>query len=260
MITQITRVTDVCDFVFADWPAPANVSALTSTRGNGFSIGSWASLNLADHVGDDPRAVRRNRESLARALDLPGAPRWLQQVHGCEVIDARDAARIADAAYADGPGVVCAVLTADCLPVTLCDRTGREVAVAHCGWRGLAAGVLRATIRRFRASPDQLLAWLGPAIGPAAFEVGAEVREQFLRHAACAEHAHAIDTAFIPSLRNASRLQADLYALARAECGALGIGSVHGGGFCTYADARRFFSFRRDGATGRMATLIWIRE
>lgn len=251
---------DPLDFLGADWPAPSTVHALTTTRANGVSEGPWRSLNLADHVGDDPGAVRRNRIALQRALALPAAPQWLQQVHGCAVAEAGTDGNVptADACYTDRPGVVCAVLTADCLPVTLSDRAGREVAAVHCGWRGLAGGVLRATVARFRAPATELIAWMGPAIGPDAFEVGGEVRAAFLAAARSASQRDAVAAAFVPSPRAPGKLLADLYALARAECAALGVASVHGGGLCTVADAARFYSYRRDGVTGRMATLVWI--
>ena len=251
-------MTESIGCVRADWPAASAVSALTTTRASGSSVGPWSSLNLAVHVGDEAATVQRNREHLVRALDLPAAPQWLDQVHGCEVVRAAvdGVVRTADAAYTDRTGVVCAVLTADCLPIAICDRAGREVAIAHGGWRGLAGGVLRASVAHFRAPMAELLVWLGPAIGPGAFEVGVEVREAFLASALGVEHSAAIDASFRP-LPNGKFL-ADLYSLAGAECRALGIGSVHGGGFCTYTDAARVYSFRRDGHTGRMATLIWI--
>jgi polyphenol oxidase len=254
-------MSDAAGFLTADWPAPAHICALCTTRGNGFSSGAWRALNLADHVGDDPSAVAKNRQWLARELALPSPPQWLNQVHGCAVIDAASdgVVRVGDAAYSDHAGIVCAVLTADCLPVALCDRAGTQVAVAHCGWRGLAAGVLRATVTRFRARPEDMLAWLGPAIGPRAFEVGADVRDEFLRTAVDAAHAFAIEAAFLPQPHSAGKFLADLYALARAECHAMRIDTVHGGGFCTVEDSARFYSYRRDGVTGRMATLIWIR-
>ncbi|MBK1692233.1 hypothetical protein CKO33_08635 [Ectothiorhodospira mobilis] len=234
------------------WPAPAGVRAVVTTRSGGVSRPPFQELNLALHTGDDPQAVRENRRHLVRALGLPGEPVWLEQVHGTTVAEAAevtpDAIR-ADAAIARRPGVVCAVLTADCLPVCLCDRAGEEVAVAHAGWRGLAAGVLEATVAAFTRPPEALLAWLGPAIGPAAFEVGPEVRRAFVQQdpgMACA---------FTPA--RGDRWLADLQALARARLIACGVGEVHGMTACTHGEAGRFFSYRRDGRTGRMATLIW---
>ncbi len=243
-------------FIAAGWPAPACVNACVSTRRGGCSTGPWASFNLGAHVGDDPLAVARNRALLAATLALSAAPQWLDQVHGCTVVEARNDGRLlsADASWTATPGVVCAVLTADCLPVLLTDRAGTEVAAVHCGWRGLATGVLEAAARRLSAPRDELLAWLGPAIGPLAFEVGAEVRAAFL--ARCDDSA--VRVAFTPQHDGASRYHADLYTLARAELARLGVGQVHGGGWCTYREPESFYSYRRDGVCGRMASLIWI--
>ncbi len=239
-------------FISPDWPAPTNVRAFSTTRAGGVSRGPYASFNLGDHVGDDPAAVARNRELLRAALQLPAEPVWLRQVHGTRVIDAaqEDAHGEADGAWSAQPGAVCAVLTADCLPVVLCDRTGTRVAALHAGWRGLAAGVIEQGVRALGGAPDELLAWLGPAIGPRAFEVGPEVRTAFVSHDAAAAGA------FAPG--GDGRYLADLYALARLRLGALGVTGIHGGGFCTVTDRERFFSFRRDGSCGRMATLIWL--
>lgn len=240
------------DIIRPDWPAPANVRAAVTTRAGGVSAGAYASLNLGDHVGDDPGAVAENRARLVRALGLPAEPCWLRQVHGTCALDA--AASItgceADAAFAALPGVVCAVLTADCLPVLFCDRAGTRVAAAHAGWRGLAAGVLEHTADALGAAPEDILAWLGPAIGPDAFEVGGEVRAAFLAQDPTAAGA------FRPS--RDGRWLADLYALARHRLMRHGVAAVHGGGWCTHRDAARFYSFRRDGVTGRMASLVWL--
>ncbi len=243
-------------FIAPDWPAPARVHACVSTRYGGFSTGPWAAFNLATHVGDDPRTVARNRERLRAALALPAEPQWLEQVHGCEVVEAAagGAPVRADACWSAAAGVVCAVLTADCLPVLLCDRAGSTVAAVHCGWRGLAHGVLAAAIRRLPVPAGELLAWLGPAIGPRAFEVGAEVRTAFLE---CHDHASVRD-AFVPLCDGAARYHADLYALARAELARLGVRRVYGGGWCTHATPELFWSYRRDGVCGRMASLVWI--
>ncbi len=242
----------VHDWLVPDWPAPRGVRAVTTTRHGGVSRGPWRSMNPADHVGDDAAAVAANRARLHSALALPAEPVWLQQVHGIEVIDAARAGGRprADAAWSAQPGIVCAVLTADCLPVLLADRTGCCVAVAHAGWRGLAAGVLEATVRHVPAPAQQLLAWLGPAIGPAAFEVGAEVRDTFV-----AQDARAA-SAFTPGAD--ARWFADLYRLARQRLAACGVTAVYGGGGCTFRDSERFYSYRRDGITGRMATLVWL--
>lgn len=236
-----------------DWPAPGHVRVLSTLRGGGVSGGGYASLNLAAHVGDRAEAVAANRRLLREAARLPAEPLWLEQVHGTAVT--RHAGPVAgppqaDAAVSFAPGCVCAVMTADCLPVVFADRAGTRVGVAHAGWRGLVGGVLQATIAALAVAPADLHAWLGPAIGPAAFEVGPEVREAYLGRvpgsAAC----------FAP--HGQGRYLADLYGLARLVLEAAGVQSVHGGSWCTHADAQRFFSYRRDGVTGRMATLAWL--
>ena len=239
------------DWLLPDWPAAVNVRAVCTTRVGGCSRGAFASLNLAAHVGDDPDDVARNRTQLRAVLDLPGEPAWLEQVHGSEVIGARGPQpRRADASFARAAGVVCAVLTADCLPVLLCDTAGSRVAAAHAGWRGLAAGVLENTVAALNA-PD-LMAWLGPAIGQQAFEVGAEVRQAFVApHPDCA-------AAFAQA--GGGKWRADLYELARLALRRAGVREIYGGGWCTYGEPERFFSYRRDGATGRMASLIWLNE
>jgi YfiH family protein len=238
-----------------DWPAPPGVRAVSTTRLGGVSAGPFRSLNLGDHVGDDPRAVTCNRERLRAALELPEEPRWLAQVHGCDVADAgRDPPGCrADASAAFEAGRVCAVLTADCLPLLMTDRAGTRVAAVHAGWRGLAHGVVEAAVARLAVAPGELLCWLGPAIGPEAFEVGDEVRECFLR-----TQGDAATEAFRPTPEGT--WLADLYALARLRLADAGVASVHGGGLCTYGDGERFFSYRRDGVTGRMASLVWIEE
>ena len=293
------------EWIEAEWPAPPWVRALTTTRLGGVSQGVYAALNLGDHVGDDPDRVAVNRERLRRMLNLPAEPYWLRQVHGCEVSAVPSAILTqpceADAAIAWGPDQVCAVLTADCLPVLLTDRAGTRVAAVHAGWRGLAAGVIEAAVARLGVRPTALLAWLGPAIGPGAFEVGAEVREAFLAQdqAAAVAFSPRVPTPFTgwepdsgqakglmmerkgvreepltPEHRpvNARRAaiphpavgfepgkwQTDLYHLARLRLARLGVSAVWGGGLCTYQDSRRFYSYRRDGVTGRMASLIWI--
>jgi len=234
-----------------DWPAPARVRAFVTFRTGGVSAGAYASLNLGTHVGDDPEAVAENRRRVAARLALPSEPRWLEQVHGTTVLDLdRDALAPADGAVTAQPGVVCAVLTADCLPVLLTDRGGNRVGVAHAGWRGLAAGVVENAVAALGTSPAEILAWLGPAIGPRAFEVGDEVRAAFA--AAGFETARA----FVPNARG--RWQADLYALARQSLARAGVTAVYGGGACTYADAERFFSHRREAPCGRMASLVWL--
>lgn len=236
-------------WIVPDWPAPHGVRALVTTRGGGVSTGPFASLNLAAHVGDDAVAVAENRRRL-RAL-LPAEPRWLTQVHGARVVDAPTASAgvEADAAVASRKNAVCAVLTADCLPVLLCEEEGAVVAAAHAGWRGLAGGVLEATVGAMAAPPERLLADLGPAIGPQSFEVGPEVREAFLARSAEAS------SAFVAS--GEGKFLADLYLLATQRLHALGVRHVFGGGRCTVREATEFYSYRRDRTTGRMASLIW---
>lgn len=215
------------------------------------SAAPYAELNLGDHVGDTEPAVAENRRRLREALALPGEPDWLQQVHGSRaVVAGRERNCEADASFADRPGVVCAVLTADCLPVLFCDRAGTRVAAAHAGWRGLQAGILERAVERFTGDRSDILAWLGPAIGPEAFEVGEEVRDAFLTEDPGAA------AAFRPSADG--RWLADLYTLARRRLERAGVGAVFGGGWCTFTDAEHFYSYRRDGTTGRMAALVWL--
>lgn len=242
------------DWIIPDWPVPASVRALSTTRRGGYSQPPYDGLNLGTHVGDEAGAVARNRKLLIQQCALPSEPLWLEQVHGIEVVDAATAPPLtrADGAYSRRAGVVCAVMTADCLPILLCDRHGRQVAAIHAGWRGLASGVIEAAVSKMEAPASRLMAWLGPAIGPLAFEVGSEVREQFLAHDRRAE------TAFKQSSRG--RWLADIYRLARQRLEALGLYQLYGGRWCTYSDARRFYSYRRDGVTGRMATLIWLQQ
>ncbi len=239
------------DFITPDWPAPPNVQAIQTTRCGGVSIAPYANLNLGDHVGDDPSAVAENRRLLL--THLPGEPVWLKQVHGTHCLDAATAVAgaEADAAFTRQPGVVCAVMTADCLPVLLCDVAGTVVAAAHAGWRGLVAGVLEQTVAAMNVPADQLIAWLGPAIGPQHFEVGDDVRMAFLN-----QHPHN-EFAFSPKTNG--KCLCDLYALARLRLEAIGLRRITSADFCTAGDPDRFFSYRRDGTTGRMATLIWRR-
>lgn len=239
------------DWLEPDWPAPMNVKALVTTRNGGVSTGPYASLNLGLHVGDSPLAVERNR-ALLRAC-LPAEPLWLDQVHGTAVGDAgSDSGPIcADAAVATTPGAVCAIMTADCLPVLFCNERGTVVAAAHAGWRGLAAGVLDATVARMGEPPHSVLAWLGPAIGARAFEVGDDVRDQFVGQDAAAA------AAFCPA-GAPGKWMADLFMLARLRLRRLGIERVYGGEICTYFSPTRFFSYRRDGTTGRFASVVWL--
>lgn len=238
-----------------DWPVPPQVRAAVTLRGGGVSRPPFDTLNLATHAGDDPLAVAENRRRLRNALALPGEPAWLSQRHGREVARLTEASVEADPPQADAavtraPGRICAIQVADCMPVLLAARDGTAVGAAHVGWRGLAAGVLEATVRAIQIDPEGLLAWLGPAIGPLHFEVGEEVRTALLE----------VDpeggSAFTSNARG--RWQCDLYALARRRLRSLGVRDVTGGGWDTYAQAGEFFSYRRDGRCGRMAALVWI--
>ena len=237
------------DWLTPDWPAPVWVKACITTRSGGISSAPFDSFNLGAHVDDDPVAVTKNRQRLISQLGCK--PAWLRQVHGVAVVPAEPGEVLeADASWTATPGVACTVMTADCLPVLFCDRAGSRVAAAHAGWRGLAGGVLEATLDALAVAPEDVLAWLGPAIGPHAFEVGAEVREAFM-----ATHPQAAE-AFVASV-NPDRYMADIYQLARIRLAARGVTAVYGGGFCTYSDPR-FYSYRRAAQTGRFASLIWL--
>ncbi len=237
------------DWIEADWPSPAGIIAGTTTRRGGVSDGAYRSMNLGAHVGDEPDRVAGNRRRFVADCDLATEPDWLTQVHGTAVRVAGAAAPVeADAAIASEPGAIVAVLTADCLPILLCADSGDEFAAIHAGWRGLAAGIVTTTLSRMDTPPARLLAWLGPAISQPAFEVGDEVRAAFV-----AAHAGA-EACFLPNERG--RWQADLYALAGRMLGAAGVDAVYGGGLCTFGDAERFFSYRRDGQCGRMASFV----
>lgn len=239
-------------FLRPGWPAPANVRAATTMRADGASAAPYASLNLGDHVGDRISAVTENRRRMRAALDLPSEPVWLKQVHGIHVVDAAtvSAGTTADGAYTANGGVVCAILTADCLPIFICNRAGTEVALLHAGWRGLVNGIIAKGLERFRAPATELLVWLGPAIGPAAYEVGEELRQIFVAHDANAAEI------FRPGVRG--KWYMDLYAAARQRLIAQGVRVISGGDYCTASQENLFFSHRRDGVTGRMASLIWL--
>jgi len=237
------------DWLTPDWPAPVWVKACITTRNGGISAAPFDSFNLGEHVGDDPVAVTKNRQRLISQLGCK--PAWLRQVHGVAVVPAEPGEVLeADASWTATPGIACTVMTADCLPVLFCDRAGSRVAAAHAGWRGLAGGVLEATLDALAMAPEDVLVWLGPAIGTHAFEVGAEVREAFM-----AVHPQAAE-AFVASV-NPDRYMADIYQLARIRLAARGVTAVYGGGFCTYSDPR-FYSYRRAAQTGRFASLIWL--
>ncbi len=239
------------DWIRPDWPAPSRVRALSTTRSGGVGLAPCDSLNLGLHVGDDPATVVANRARL-RCI-VPTEPCWLNQVHGTAVVDVAAAVGVpdADGAVSRTGGAVCAVMTADCLPLLLCDRAGTVVGAAHAGWRGLLGGVIEATVAAMQVAPSEILVWLGPAIGPQAFEVGDEVRAAFVVADRRAE------AAFLPAGRPGKWL-ADLYLLARQRLSAVGVVGIYGGSRCTFSEPDRFFSYRRDGVTGRMASLVWL--
>lgn len=240
--------------IIPDWPVPPGVSAAFTLRTGGVSRPPFDSFNVASHVGDEPGAVEENRAHLRAALGLPAEPAWLAQVHGCRVVDLDAEGAGGSPPQADGSvtrtaGRICAIQVADCMPVLLASEDGTALGAAHAGWRGLAGGVLEAVVRAMRVPPGALLAWLGPAIGQRHFEVGEEVRAAFLAADPRAE------VAFTANPRG--RWQCDLHGLARQRLATLGVRRIHGGAWCTYADAGRFFSYRRDGQCGRMAALLW---
>ncbi|WP_313044356.1 peptidoglycan editing factor PgeF [Pseudomonas sp.] len=237
------------DWLIPDWPAPARVKACVTTRAGGVSLAPFDSLNLGDHVEDSLEAVLENRRRLSDAFDIQ--PAWLRQVHGTQVVEADPGRTVeADGSWTSTAGIACTSMTADCLPALFCNRAGTRVAAAHAGWRGLAAGVMEAAFESLDSAPADVLVWLGPAIGPQAFEVGPEVREVFM------QQLPATAEAFVPS-HNAGKFMADIYQLARLRLGVRGVSAVYGGGLCTVTDPR-FFSYRRSPRTGRFASLIWL--
>ncbi len=242
-----------------DWPAPENIVALTTTRCGGASTKAFDSFNLALHVDDTEQAVLRNRAYLEQHCEGLTQVQWLEQVHGISVVEAGSPdTPVADGCYTRDAGLACAIMTADCLPLLFCDERGEQVAAAHAGWRGLQAGVIEETVATFVSSPQHLLVWLGPAISQACFEVGAEVRAVFLAAAGTANgDSEATDRAFLPNKDNPGHYFANLYQLARLRLRALGITRIYGGNECTFTDRQRFYSYRRDGLTGRMASLIY---
>ncbi|SEQ51663.1 conserved hypothetical protein [Ectothiorhodospira magna] len=240
------------ELIYPAWPAPTGVCAVSTTRHGGISASPFHSLNLGLHTGDDPEAVHHNRHLLRHHLALPQDPCWLEQKHGIHVVEAGQyqTPPAADAVVAFAPGPACVVMTADCLPVLFCDSAGSRVGAAHAGWRGLANGVLEATVQALDCPPGELLAWLGPCIGADAFEVGDEVRQTFL------QQAPATRQAFVPS--PTGRWLADLQQLARHRLTACGVARITAEPACTFRDRHRFYSYRRDGRCGRMASLIWL--
>lgn len=230
-----------------------------STRSGGVSLPPYASNNLGLHVGDDPAHVAANRARLVLDLGLGSSPQWLEQIHGVKVVNAKGdgVVRTADGSYSNQRGQACLVMTADCLPILVCDKRGTQVAALHCGWRSLAKGICARAVQKFSAKPDDLIAYLGPAISQAFFEVGVDVLEAFFKSARNTQHADAIAQAFT-SAQRPLHFYADIYTLARAELNALGVTAIYGGDYCTYADEARFYSYRRDKTTGRMASLVWL--
>jgi polyphenol oxidase len=238
----------------AEWVLQApSVTAFCTTRAGGVSEGGFASLNLADHVQDNPQAVAKNRQLLKQQLALPAEPDWLKQTHSIDVIDLdHSASREGDAAYCSSPGRIAVVMTADCLPVLFCNTAGSEVAAAHAGWRGLVNGILEQTVAAMNSENGQIMAWLGPAIGPAKFEVGNEVRAQFIEQDA--------EAASCFSQNRPGHYLADLYSLARIRLYKAGVTLISGGKFCTFSEHERFFSYRRENVTGRQASMIYINK
>ncbi len=242
-------------FLTPEWPLPDNVQALTTTRLGGVSHHPFGAFNLGAHVSDVAELVVQNRSKLAEQCRLPeNALQWLNQTHGILVCEAEPDAiiREADASYSSSQGVACVIMTADCLPVLLCDKQGRQVAAVHAGWRSLAGGIIEATLATF-PNPLDVTAWLGPAISPTAFEVGKDVIDAF-----CTNFPESAENAFSPHPNNPDKWLADLYLLARIRLQSQGVTAIYGGDFCTFNDESRFYSYRRDGQTGRMASLIWL--
>lgn len=249
------------DYLIPDWPAPAQVRSCITTRVGGHSPAPYASNNMGLHVGDDAENVQQNRRTVCTSLNLAKSPQWLEQIHGVKVVTAKSDSlvRTADGSYSDEVGQACVVMTADCLPLLLCDNKGTQVAAIHCGWRSLAKGISARALDKFTCSPSNIMAYLGPAISQAYFEVGIDVLDAFFKSARNLEHTESIAAAFKPAQRPL-HFYADIYALARAELRALGITQIYGGDRCTYAEDTLFYSYRRDNVTGRMASLVWIEK
>ena len=258
------------DIIIPNWPVPTNISAAITTRSGGCSASPWDSLNLAFHVGDNPKSVKKNWQSVSEQLNLPSTPQLLNQVHGIDIVEvgdrkgiANEITPVADGCYTKSPDYVCAVMTADCLPILLCNTAGTEIAAVHAGWRGLASGVVSNAVKQFCSPATDLMAYLGPAISQQNFEVGPEVRQAFLSSSFHEHVQHKINTCFIKSDSEHGNSKgdhwvADLYGLARIALNQTGLSQIYGGDFCSYADVERFYSYRRDGQTGRMVSLIWI--
>ena len=240
------------DFIYPEWPVPKNVKCVATTRASGFSKNNYQSLNLGGHVKDSEEFVEKNRVLLRKELKLPSDPVWLNQIHGTDVIELNStvaANNTADASYTSGSSIVCTILTADCLPVVFCDQKGEYIAATHAGWRGLVNGVLENTLKMLPVDNDELMCWFGPAIGPENFEVGSEVVQQFIGKDVLHENAF--------NAKANDNYFADIYQLARNILEQHGVHRIYGGSHCTYRESEKFYSYRRDGETGRMATLIW---
>lgn len=237
------------NLIHANWPAPKNITAFTTTRLNGHSLGPYASLNLAHHVSDNPIAVEKNRSLLLSQYGVPSAPRWLTQTHSTTVVCADDVFSPieADASYTQTPRLVCAILTADCLPILLCNKHGTQVAAVHAGWRGLAHGILKKTVSTFK-NPNDVMSWLGPAISRKQYEIGEETFKQL----ATSTNKHCFEAT------QKNKYFCDLYAIARHQLKELGIHDIYGGEHCTFQENDLFFSYRKNATTGRIASLIWL--
>lgn len=247
-------------FVFPSWPAPASVNSAVSLRKGGVSGAPYDQLNVAHHVGDDPNLVEANRLAIKQHLSARGIS-WMNQVHGTTIVEARDDGYIdgghistADACWTANTDIACAVMTADCLPLLVCDRQGTKIAAIHAGWRGLCAGIISKSITEMRIEPAETLVWLGPAIGPAAYQVGREVKDAF----AARPNSSGINVEPAFTSDGDSHYLCDLYELARIELNSLGVTKIYGGDQCTYSQPDRYYSYRRDGQTGRMVSLIWL--
>jgi len=240
-------------FIVPDWPVPARVKSISTTRLHGFSTDVYSSNNLGLHVGDNAAIVQANRQKLRNDADLPSEPLWLNQIHSNQVVYAGDIKNNvdADASFADKSSQVCVVMTADCLPVLFANENGTKVAAVHAGWRGLLDGILENTVEKLAQNGERIMAWLGPAIGPGAFEVGEEVVSAFVEKNVNAESA-------FQRINGRDKWLADIYQLAIQRLKANGVIDIYGGEFCTYSDKNRFYSYRRDGVCGRMASLIWL--
>ena len=242
------------NWIVPDWPAPKNIIAISTTRNGGYSLSPYEQLNLGLHVGDDVDLVLKNRQLITDSAQLPEAPRWLEQTHSTDVLTSQNwqTDSVADAMVSQYSHHVCTIMTADCLPILLCDQQGTMVAAIHAGWRGLQAGIIEKTIAHFSCPPSEIMAWFGPAIGPSQFEVGEDVYQQFV---GCDPQA---SSAFQST--DEQHYLANIYHLAKQRLNSNGISAIYGGQFCAVSASQQFFSYRREGVTGRMATMIWLAD